>query len=169
METAKTYENYPVWIVLLSNMLSLAIYSLGFAILLNLGLLFSFLFLTYVFILEFRVVRYHCINCDYWGKTCGFGKGRISSILFKKGDPIKFCEKDFTWKDMIPDLLVLLIPLVIGIFFLIKQFNLVLLFELVLLIFFTTRGNAFIRGKLTCKYCKQRELGCLAEKLFNKK
>jgi hypothetical protein len=27
-------------------------------------------------------------------------------------------------------------------------------------------GNAVLRGSFACKYCKQREIGCPAEKLF---
>jgi len=30
-------------------------------------------------------------------------------------------------------------------------------------------GNAFIRGSFACNYCKQKEIGCPAEKLFSKK
>jgi hypothetical protein len=30
-------------------------------------------------------------------------------------------------------------------------------------------GNGLVRGSLACKYCKQREIGCPAEQLFNKK
>jgi hypothetical protein len=118
--------------------------------------------------MEYRVIRYHCINCFYWGKTCGFGKGRLSSLLFKKGDSSKFCIKEMSWRDMIPDLLVLLIPLVIGIILLIIKFDLILLSALLLLLLFSSMGNSFIRGSMTCKYCKQREIGCPAEMLFNK-
>ncbi|MCD4817605.1 MAG: hypothetical protein K8S23_02810 [Candidatus Cloacimonetes bacterium] len=71
-------------------------------------------------------------------------------------------------KDMIPDILISLIPVVIGIILLIVNFSLILLFILVLLILLTTIGNGFIRGTLVCKYCKQKELGCPADKIFNK-
>ncbi|HZK29955.1 MAG TPA: hypothetical protein VFC43_01795 [Methanoregula sp.] len=30
-------------------------------------------------------------------------------------------------------------------------------------------GNAFVRGQLACRYGKQRETGCPAEQLFDKK
>jgi len=169
METVKTYENYPIWVVILSNLLSIAIYALGFVILIRLGLIFSLLYLIYVSILEFRITKYHCTSCFYWGKTCGFGKGRISALLFKKGDISKFCNKEMTWRDMIPDMLVLLMPLIAGIILLILKFDFILLSELLLLLILSTSGNGFIRGKLTCSYCKQRELGCPAEALFNKK
>jgi hypothetical protein len=168
METIKRYESYPIWIVILSNLVLLAIYGLGFLIIFRLELVFSFLYLLYVLLLEYRVIRNHCTNCFYWGKTCGFGKGKLSSLFFKKGDISKFCIKDMTWKDMVPDILVSLIPLVIGLVLLIIKFEIILLAELLVLILLTTTGNGFIRGTLTCKYCKQKELGCPADLLFNK-
>jgi len=169
METVKSYENFPVWIVMLSNLVSLFIYGLGFLIMIKLGVIPSLLYLIFVAILEFRLLSYHCVNCFYWGKTCGFGKGRLSSVFFKRGDVSKFCAKEFTWKDMIPDLLVSLIPLATGIYLLIVKFDIIILIAILLLIILTTAGNGFIRGQLACKFCKQRELGCPAEQLFNKK
>jgi len=168
MEIINKFENYPLRTVLLSNLVSLAIYGLGFFIIYKLEPVFSFLYLLYILIFEYRLIKNHCTKCFYWGKTCGFGKGRLSSWIFKKGDISKFCIKDMTWKNMIPDILISLIPLIIGIILLILKFNFILLFALLLLILLTTIGNGFIRGTLTCKYCKQRELGCPAEMLFNK-
>ncbi len=69
---------------------------------------------------------------------------------------------------MIPDILISLIPIVTGITLLIMKFDCILLFALLLLLILTTIGNGFIRGKLTCKYCEQRELGCPADRFFNK-
>jgi hypothetical protein len=100
--------------------------------------------------------------------TCGFGKGRLSALFFKRGDPIKFCNNEMSWKDMIPDLLVSLVPSIIGIVLMIIKFDFTLLFAVIILIVLTTIGNGFIRGNLTCRFCKQRELGCPAEKLFSK-
>jgi hypothetical protein len=162
------YENYPWWIVLISNLLSIAIYALGIFVLYKPGILFAILYLIFVLILEFRVIRYHCVNCYYWGKTCGFAKGRISAWLFKQGDSAEFCSKPMTWKEMIPDMLVLLIPLVTGVILLMLKFDWILLIAMLLLIGLSLSGNAFVRGSLTCKYCKQQELGCPANQLFNK-
>ena len=168
MGTVKRYKNYPIWVVILSNLVSLAIYGLGFVIIFRLGLILSIFYLIYILIFEYRLIRYHCINCFYWGKTCGFGKGRLSSWFFKKGDISRFCIKEMTLKDMIPDILISLIPLVIGITLLIAKFDFILLFTLLLILILTTIGNGFIRGTLTCKYCKQREIGCPADRLFSK-
>lgn len=163
-----SYENYPAGIVFLSNLVSILIYGLGIVILAGIGIIFSVFYVIYVSILEYRLIRYHCVNCFYWGKTCRFGKGRLSSLLFKKGDPSRFCSNIISWKDMIPDLLVSLIPVTAGIVLLIIKFNFVILFAVLFLIILTTAGNGFIRGELTCKYCKQKESGCPAEQLFNK-
>jgi hypothetical protein len=168
METIKSYDNYPVWIAALSNLLSLLIYGCGFIIMLRTGWIVASLYLIFILTLEFRLLSRHCVDCYYWGKTCGFGKGRISSWLFKKGDSSKFCNNKMTWKDMIPDLLVSLIPLVTAIVLMIIKFDFVILFSVVLLVILSTTGNGFIRGKLTCRFCKQRESGCPADKLFNK-
>jgi len=168
MAPTKTYENFPIGIVILSNFVSFAIYGFGFLIIFRLGLIFALIYMLYVLLFEFRLIRYHCTNCFYWGKTCGFGKGRLSSLLFKKGDSSKFCNKKMTWKDMIPDILISLIPLIVGIVLLFLKFDLILLSFLVLLLLLTTFGNGFIRGTMTCRYCKQKDLGCPTDELFNK-
>jgi hypothetical protein len=168
METLRTYGNYPLRIVILSNFVSLAIYGFGLFIIFRLGLAFSFLYLLYILIFEYRLIRNHCTNCFYWGKICGFGKGKLSSWFFKKGDVTKFCMKDMTWKELIPDILIAFIPFVLGSILLIVKFDVLLLSALVLLALVTTFGNGFIRGTLTCRYCQQRELGCPAYVLFHK-
>jgi hypothetical protein len=168
METTKTYDSFPVQIVILSNLNSIIIYISGFIITLQSGWIAAVIYLVITLAFEYRLISKHCVNCYYWGKVCGFGKGKLSAIFFKKGDPSKFCEKKMSWKDMIPDLLISLIPIVIGIVLLILKFNFIIMIATVLLISSTTIGNGFIRGSQTCKFCKQRELGCPAEKLFSK-
>lgn len=169
MTTYEKYENFPIGTVMLSNLVSFSIYGLGFLIMLYLGWLLAFLYLAFVLFLEFRILKNHCIDCYYYGKRCGFGKGVISALFFKRGNPSKFCEKNMSWKNMIPDMMISLIPVIGGIFLLITSFKGIILAALLLIIILTTAGNGYIRGSLTCKYCKQRELGCPADRLFNKK
>jgi hypothetical protein len=168
METTATHENFPVRIVLLSNLVSLLIYGSGLFILSGLSWIAVVVFLAFILVLEYRIIGRHCINCYYFGKVCGFGKGRISSLLFTRGDPSKFCSKPMTWKDMIPDLLITLIPLVTGIILMIMEFDFIILGAVILLIGLSSAGNGYIRGSLTCRYCKQRILGCPAEQLFSR-
>ncbi len=168
METVHSYEKFPLWIVLLSNLSAWITYLLGFFIINRLGLIYSLLYLCFVLVLEYRLIRNHCVHCYYWGKRCGFGKGSISSLFFRKGNSVRFCIKEMSWKAMIPDLLVVLLPVVTGIMLMIIVFDILLLSAVIGLVALTTFGNGYIRGKLTCRHCKQRELGCPAEKLFNK-
>jgi len=168
MEITKTHENFPAWIVILSNLVSILIYTSGFIITLRLGWIAAVLYLVFILAFEYRLISKHCVNCYYWGMTCGFGKGRLSVLFFKRGDPLKFCNNEMSWKDLIPDLLVSFVPFIIGIILMIIKFDITLLFAASILIVLTTIGNGFIRGYLTCRYCKQRELGCPAEKLFSK-
>jgi hypothetical protein len=162
------YENYPARTVVLSNTLSVFIYLSGFYVMMQPGWIASLLYLLYILALEFRVVKYHCVNCFYFGKTCGFGKGKLSALFFKKGESARFCANEMTWKDMIPDILVSLIPLITGIVLLIIHFDFFVLAALILLIFLSTKGNEVIRGSYTCNHCIQKDLGCPADKLFNK-
>jgi hypothetical protein len=168
METTRTYVVYPAWIVILSNLHSILIYGSGFIITSRLGWVAATLYLFYILAFEYRLLSSHCVSCWYWGRTCGFGKGRLSSMFFRRGDPGKFCKREMTWKDLIPDLLIALVPLIIGVVLMIIDFDFILLFATITLILFSTAGNGFIRGSLTCKYCKQREIGCPADELFNK-
>ncbi|MBU0533050.1 hypothetical protein KKB44_06170 [Candidatus Micrarchaeota archaeon] len=165
---AKCYEQYPLWIVFLSNLVSIAIYAIGGYILYQLGLIWLAIYLVYIVLLEVRLMKKSCTNCYYYGKLCAFGKGKLCAILFRKGSAKTFAQDKITWKDILPDFLVSIIPLLIGLALLIFNFNFLILSSIILLILLTSVGNGFVRGSLACKYCKQRELGCSAEKLFKK-
>lgn len=164
----KTYENFPLWVVALSNILALLIYIIGAYILYKTWVVFFALYIIYCFWVEEKVLKKSCINCYYYGKFCCFGKGKICSLLFKKSDNKNFCKKEITWFDILPDFFVFLFPFIAGIILLIIDFKWFILVLIILLTLLTSFGNAFIRGNFACKYCKQREIGCPAEKLFNK-
>ena len=154
--------------VAIADIVAFGIYIIGAYIMFKLNTICGWLYLLYCLIIEIRVMRISCIHCYYYGKLCGLGRGKLASLFFGKGDPNKFLEKNITWKDLIPDLLVSLIPFVFGIYLLFRTFNWFLLILIMILLFLTTFGNGFVRSNFACKYCKQRELGCPAEKLFSK-
>lgn len=167
--TSQCYENYPSWIVVITNLFSLSIFFIGGFVIYQLGLVWLIIYIGYLLFLEIKLLSGHCPNCYYYGKTCAFGKGRISSCFFKKGDPAKFIEKKITWKDIVPDFLVTIIPVIAGIILLVKDFNWLILILLIILFILGFSGNALIRGQLSCKFCKQKESGCPALELFDKK
>ncbi|MBU0578923.1 hypothetical protein KKE34_05495 [Patescibacteria group bacterium] len=168
MEQQKCYENYPAWIVVISNLISFSTYFIGGFIVYQIGSLWLALYILYILILELKLLGGHCVNCYYYGKICAFGKGRLSSLFFKKGESSKFCKNKMTWKDIVPDFLVSVIPIIVGIISLIIHFNWLILFFMVLLFILGFSGSAIVRSQLACKFCKQRKLGCPAEKLFEK-
>lgn len=168
MVKSKTYENYPCWIMLVSNFVSIAIYIIGAFIISRIGLVWLGLYLLYIVWLEIRVMRGSCVNCYYYGKSCAFGKGRLSAFFFKKGNQKAFLNKDITWKSVVPDFLVSVIPIIAGIILLILDFSWLILLSIIILVIFASAGNSFVRGSLACKFCRQREIGCPAESLFNK-
>jgi hypothetical protein len=162
-------EQYPAVIVVISNLVSLLIYGIGAYILYRISLILVVIYVLFILFLEFRLMGRHCVDCYYYGKTCAFGKGYLSSLLFQRGRPERFNEKKITWKDIVPDFLVFLVPVLAGILLLVLQFSWTVLILIVALIVLGFFGNALVRGKLACRYCKQREIGCPAEKLFDKK
>ena len=168
MEETKSYENFPIWIALLSNLVAISIYTIGAYILAGFGILFSILYLLYCLWIEISVLRGSCVDCYYYGKICGLGKGKLCSLLFKKGDPKKFVEKEVSVSKILPDFMVFIIPIVGGIILLVRNFTLFLLVMLAILVILSFGGNAVIRGSFVCKHCKQREIGCPAEKVFRK-
>lgn len=155
-------------IVVLSNLVSISIYAIGAYILSGFGILFSILYLFYCLWVEIGVLRGSCVNCYYYGKVCGLGKGKLCSLLFEKGNPQKFVEKEISWSKMLPDFLVFVFPIVGGIVLLVIDFNWLLTAILAVLVILSFGGNAVIRGSFACKYCKQRKIGCPAEKAFRK-
>jgi hypothetical protein len=166
MEEVESYESFPFWIVLLSGLVSLSIYAVGAFILSRLGTVYLILYLLYCLGIEIWILRSSCAHCYYYGKVCGLGKGKLCSLLFPKGDPRKFIQREASWTALLPDLMVFIFPIAGGIFLLITDFSWLMAAMLAILVVLVSVGNAVIRGSLACKYCKQRELGCPAEKMF---
>lgn len=168
MKELDSYESFPLRIVLLSNVVTIAIYAIGAYIFSGFGTWWAVLYLVYCGWIEVRVYRHSCVNCYYYGKVCGFGKGKLCSLLLKKGDPQKFVETQINWFDLVPDFMVFILPTIGGIVLLVTAFSWVVLALLAVLLVLSFGGNALVRGSFACKYCKQKEFGCPAEKLFSK-
>ena len=168
MKEKACYEEYPLWIVILSLVVSLTIYATGAFVIYQIGWIWLIVYVLYIAWIEIRILRRSCINCYYYGKACAFGRGKLSRLFFRKGDTNKFLQDKITWKDIAPDLMVSLIPIVAGVILLVITFNWLLLSIVLALLLLTFVGNGLIRGSLACKYCRQREVGCPAEQLFSR-
>ena len=160
-------EQYPLTTVFVSNLLSVLLYGIGIYILFQFGIPWVIGYVIFILLLEFRLISRHCVDCYYYGKTCAFGKGRLSSLFFHKGNPEKFVGMTITWKDMVPDFLVFIIPVLAGLLLLVREFSWTILILIIALFLLGFMGNAYVRGQLACKYCKQKEIGCPAVALFD--
>ncbi len=165
---SETFEQFPWWMLVTSNSVGLAIYALGLYLMARLGLVWGVLYAAFCIWLEWRVLSKSCRSCYYYGKRCAFGKGKVCSWLFDKGVETSFGAKGISWRDIVPDFLVPIIPFVAGIVLLIRNFSWLLLLPVVALVLLGSMGTSLVRSRIACKYCKQRELGCPAEQLFSK-
>lgn len=167
MNHSQTYEHFPVWIVLVCNLASWSIYAIGAYILATLWIWLLIPYLLYLLWLEIKLLRTGCVDCVYYGKTCAFGRGRLCALAFKQGDPQRFAAREISWSEVLPDLLVSMLPMIGGIALLILTgWDWLIAGLLLLLIALAFAGTGFVRGSLACKYCKQREIGCPACELF---
>jgi hypothetical protein len=168
MTETKSYENFPLWMPLIAVIVSIIGYILGAYILSGFGLLLVVIYLIYCFGIELLIIFRSCKDCYYYGKICGLGKGKIAPLFTKNGNPKRFLEKKISWYDFIPDFLVGIIPIIGGIILLINDFSFIVLGLIILLVIIFFGGAGFIRGSYACRYCKQKELGCPAQKIFTK-
>ena len=155
--------------ILVYNVLMLALYLAGAYITFMLHPIIGVLYIVFLVVMELQTYREACKYCCYHGKACGSGKGVIASLFFKKGDPKKFCERKLSFKDFIPQMLIGMIPFVLGIALLISRgFNPVILLAAIypLLSWFVV--NPLLYGTI-CKHCKQGKNCCPAMEFFNKK
>ncbi len=152
-------ENYPYRIICLSLTLTTASYLLGSLIFYFIAPLFGLLYLILCGLTILVALKFRCTHCYYYGAWCSFGFGKISSLIFKKGDPNEFKNPQKVIPTAILSFGTLLLPF-IGIGgLLLTDFS---LFHLSLLVAYVSIGiapNFLIRGKL-CELCEQGKLGC---------
>ena len=165
----EAFEKYPISTVFTFNLVSLLLYLVGLYLLSRINTIFAALFVLYLIAVEFSVYKEGCANCYYYGKRCRCGRGKIVALFLKKGDPKKFCEKQVTWKNLLPQVLISIIPILAGAYLLTQVFTLQILALTVLPLIIWFLGNPLLYGKLGCPHCKQGRICCPANEFFGKK
>ena len=164
----EAYDQFPLPLVLLCVAVNILIYAIGAYLIAPLGIILVVLYLLYCLWMEIRVSIMSCRDCYYYGKWCPFGRGKICFLLFKKGSPERFKNKKISWINLVPDFLVSLIPLAIGVFYLVQSFSWARLSFILVLVMIAFPVIGFMRSSISCKFCKQKEIGCPAMQLFTK-
>ncbi len=169
METSRSYENFPARLVIAAVLVNVLIYASGAFILAGFGSILMALYLLYCLGNEVHAMKMSCVDCYYYDKWCAFGRGKAAAMFFKRGDPRRFLTKSISWKELWPDMLIVILPLVGGTALLIRDFSWGTVVGLAFLLTFSFGGNYLIRSRVACACCKQRELGCPAEQFFGKR
>ena len=166
---AKLHENYPFKIVFPVLIVMLLTWLAALYIMFSLSCITGWLFVIFLVVLESSVYREGCRHCYYYGKRCAFVRGKIAPLFFKKRDGKAFSEREITWKDFLPQILVGLIPVIVGIALLISRgFEWLMLIAVIYPVLNWFIINPILYGKLTCAHCKQGKKCCPALKFFDK-
>ena len=165
----KYYENYPFDIVFTTFLFNLSIWLIGLYLTYLITPILSFLFLLYMIFIELSVYVEGCKYCCYYGKWCAFGRGKLAKLFIKKGNPKKFCSREIGWKDFVPQIFGMIVPIVSGIYVLMNSFSWNILALTLWPIFVWFIGNPILYGNLVCAHCKQGKKCCPALKFFSKK
>jgi hypothetical protein len=153
------YESFPARFAFFSALVAISVYALGAYVLSGTTLLTTCLYIASCALLEVMVLKRSCVHCYYYGRVCGRGKGMLASLLFRRGDPRLFVERQLCWWGIAPELMATLLPLMGGGFLLLEQFTWGTLGAMATMVVLSLGGNVLVRRSYACKYCKQKELG----------
>lgn len=163
------FVKYPLSTVMIFNSVALLNYAIGIYLFYLASALFSLLYIFYVLAVEINVYREGCVSCWYYGKRCAMGRGVIAPLFFKKQDSKRFCEKQVTWKNLLPGMLTTVFPIIVGVYLLLQSFNWLVLILMAVPVLTWVVGNPIIYGRLACPHCKQGRICCPANDFFSKK
>ena len=149
-------EEYTKVGIFLGNLLMLLWIALG-----TIGCWFLFPLAAWIY-LAFAIImvgimlrKLLCINCYYYNKWCCMGWGKLSALLFKKGNIEKFNTSIRQKLAPITYGILTLLPLVLIVISIIQKFAVSKIVVLLLLLLITFYSGA-IRRKKTCSKCKMR-------------
>jgi len=162
IETEK-YENYPWWIICLFNLCGLVLYALGFIFLSHLNIWAGIGYLIYCLMANVNVMSSSCRYCYYYNKRCGPGLGKLATLFFKEGDKNRFIKSEFSYNEIIFNMLTVGLPLIGAFPILLNEFSWFFIILLVLLLTFGFFRLIGLKWLILCKHCRQGEIGCPLE------
>src|SRR4030042_5482935 len=152
------FEKFPKSQIVLGNLLMLLWIALGTAACWFLYPIAAWIYLTIALLMVFVVLRWLvCTNCYYYGKWCSTGWGKLTALLFKKGSVDKFSKSAGIKLAPLTYGMLSLIPLILVVIALVKDFTvpkLVVLILLLLISGYSAVGNR----KKSCANCKMKTI-----------
>jgi hypothetical protein len=156
MELEEGLEEYPRRYAFFGNVVMLIWIGLGFMGCWYLSPLLAWAYLVLALLMVYVVLRkLVCTNCIYYGKWCSIGWGKLSALMFKRGDPEKF--KDGIGIKMAPLTYgpLTLIPLIAVIISILQVFTMEKALVLVLILLIGGYSGTISRKK-SCSQCRMR-------------
>jgi hypothetical protein len=154
LEGFSYYECYPLWIVGVRWFLFLLFLAVSTFTVYLVKEQFAYLYVIYVVLcLSLVLPLSKCVNCQYYGKRCQSGWGKVAGYLFKKGDEEKFNQ---SFKYIILLYPIWLFPLIFALIQLLRKRTIfeLKLFLLLILILFLERASKRVLG---CRVCSMRK------------
>ncbi|MHA1214710.1 MAG: hypothetical protein ACTSPG_05400 [Candidatus Hodarchaeales archaeon] len=154
-----SFEKYPYRIICVSASLTALNYLLGTLVLYVLDTIIGFLFLFFCIFTILVSMRTRCSCCAYHGRWCNIGLGKLSGLVFKKGDPVEFRNPKNVILTVILGFTTIFLPVFVGIILIILDFSLFTVSLLAVYVLIGFFPNLLLREKL-CVRCEQGVLGC---------
>lgn len=149
---ATGYEQYPLRVVLLRNLMDVGVYALGAAIVSGFGPWAAAGYLVYCGAAMVWILRFRCAYCYYYGKRCHAGGGLACARVFRKRDEAQFAARMKYAAAIFPAWTV---PVVSGVTLLVLDFRWPLLVLVVVFIPYTFILNVAVMRRLGCARRKQ--------------
>ena len=151
-------KEFPRDIVLTENMTLAAWIAAGTAISWQLSHFAAILYFGYSAIMILFIMRkLVCTRCYYYGRTCHVGWGKLSSLLFKKGDINEFSS--CMGMKIAPFFFIslALIPIILGTASLVHKTSILTVILMAVLVILVIISSVFSRKK-SCSMCKMKTI-----------
>lgn len=149
-------ERYPTGTIIFGNAMILLWFALGTAACWLLSpIAAGAYFVTAVVMVYFVLRKLVCTNCHYYDKWCSIGWGKLAARMFARGDPAKFATCIGIRIAPATYGLLMLVPLVLGLVAVARDFSYTGAAVLVLL-FAVSFYSGVIARRRTCAQCRMR-------------
>ncbi|MCD4740626.1 hypothetical protein K8R43_05580 [archaeon] len=149
-------EEYPKLSIVLGNFAMLLWIGFGAFACWLFNPLIAWTYLAFAILMVYIVLKkVVCTNCYYHGKWCCLGWGKLSAVMFKKGNVEEFNRSIGTKLAPLTYGLLALVPLVLLVFSLVQEFTVQKIALLGLIILIVAYSGAIARKK-SCESCKMK-------------
>ena len=147
-------EQHPLRRIIVGNLAMLLWFALGALACSYFYPILGLVYLVVAFVLVYVVLRkLVCVNCYYYDKWCGIGWGKLSAIMFKKGNLELFPTSIGLKLAPVTYGLLMIIPLVLLSVSIIQGFSWYKIVILILLLL-VSLYNSGVGRRVLCSHCK---------------